>query len=256
MSNRPDSSPPDNGFQPRVQTWQARFRKTARQILKVVIPRRIILEVRQYRKFKRFERPLYLKIRMLDELGVRQRKVPQDLARARSILFVCFGNIMRSAMCEAVMKQELIGHPNIRVAVTSAGLNATAGREAHPWGIAAAPRFGVSLESHRARRLTAEMVEQADVIFAMDYQNQVELLTRYPSAEHKIFMLSGYAGPDYRSVEIRDPFYGNQEETVRCYGILQTCIRNVVSALAPPTGQPNPAECGSFQPAEEIERRP
>jgi protein-tyrosine phosphatase len=191
---------------------------------------------------------------MLDELGLRKRKMPEDLAHARSILFVCFGNIMRSAMCEVLMKQELLGHPSVRVTVTSAGLNATAGREAHPWGIAAAPRFGVSLERHRARRLTAEMVGQADVIFAMDYQNQIELLTRYPSAEHKVFMLSGYAGLDYRSVEIRDPFYGNEEETVRCYGILQTCIHNLVSALDTPTRQPSAAEFASFQATGKIER--
>lgn len=192
---------------------------------------------------------------MLDELGLRQKKMPTDLARARSILFVCFGNIMRSAMCEVLMKQELIGHPNVRVTFTSAGLNATAGREAHPWGLAAAPQFGVSLESHRARVLSAEHVEQADIIFAMDYQNQVELLTRYPAAEHKVFMLSAYAGPEYRSVEIRDPFYGNQEETSHCYGILQTCIQNVVSALDSPTGQANAPAFASFQTTEKVERR-
>jgi protein-tyrosine phosphatase len=132
--------------------------------------------------------------------------------------------------------------------VTSAGLNATPGKQAHPWGIAAAQQFGVSLEGHRARLLTAEMVSQADVIFAMDYRNQVELFCRYPGAREKVLMLSAYAGSDYRSVEIRDPFYGNEEETQRCYCILQTCVYNLVSSLASPMPQHHPDTPGHSMP--------
>lgn len=203
----------------------------------------MVQEVNQYRKYKRVERPIYLKIRMLDGLGLRVNKEPKNLADARSFLFVCFGNIMRSPMCEALMRQELTRFPHIQVKVTSAGLNATPGKHAHPWALAAAPQFGVSLDHHEARLLTAEMVNQADVIFAMDYQNQVELFCRFPNAREKVCMFSAYAGPDYRLVEIRDPYYGNEIETNRCYGILQTCVRNLVSTLASltPTNTETPA---------------
>ena len=74
----------------------------------------------------------------------------------------------------------------------------------------------------------------------MDYHNQVELLSRYPGAKERVFMLSAFAGDDYRPVEIRDPFYGDEEETRRCYRILQTCIRNLVSTLASRMPQPEP----------------
>lgn len=194
----------------------------------------------QYRKYKRIERPLYLKVRALDGLGLRKRKGPENLATARSFLFVCSGNIMRSPMCEVLMRQELTALPQARVTVSSAGLNANPGKLAHPWGVASAPQFGVSLEAHRARLLTRDMVDKADVILAMDYHNQVELLCRYPGARAKIFMLSTYAGDGYRSVEIRDPFYGDEEETRRCYGILQTCVHNLVSTLASQVPQPDP----------------
>jgi len=192
----------------------------------------VLQEVNQYRKYKRVERPIYLKIRMLQGLGLHVKKKPKNLSNARSFLFVCFGNIMRSPMCEALMRQELTRFPYIQVKVTSAGLNATPGKRAHPWAIDAAPQFAVSLEDHGARLLTAEMVNQADVIFAMDYQNQVELFCRFPNAREKVCMLSAYAGPDYGLVEIRDPYYGNEIETKRCYGILQTCVQNLVSTLA------------------------
>lgn len=231
MTDRPNRAPETRSEQ-HVQPWHERAHKTAKEIIKFLVPRRVVQEVRQYRKYKRFERPVYMKIRMLDGLGLHNRKGRKVPAGARSFLFVCFGNIIRSPMCEAFMRQELTAFPQVQVAVTSAGLNATPGKQAHPWALAAAQQFGVSLEGHRARLLTAEMVNQADIVFAMDYQNQVELFCRYPSAREKVCMLSAYAGIDYRSVEIRDPFYGNEEETRRCYSILQMCVHNLVSDLA------------------------
>jgi protein-tyrosine-phosphatase len=223
----------------RDQQPHGQAHKIAKKIIKLLLPPRVLQEVNQYRKYKRVERPIYLKLRMLDGLGLRVNKRPKNLADARSFLFVCFGNIMRSPMCEALMRQELTRFPHIQVTVTSAGLNATPGKRAHPWAVAAAPQFGVSLEDHGARLLTAEMVNQADVIFAMDYQNRVELFHRHPGAREKVCMLSVYAGPDYGLVEIRDPFYGSEIETSRCYSILQTCVHNLVSTLASLT-PPNP----------------
>jgi protein-tyrosine-phosphatase len=227
----------------RVQQPHGQAHKIAKKIIKLLLPPRVVQEVNQYRKYKRIERPIYLKIRMLDGLGLHVNKKPKNLSDARSFLFVCFGNIMRSPMCEALMRQELTRFPHIQVKVTSAGLNATPGKQAHPWALATAPQFGVSLEHHGARLLTAEMVNQADAIFAMDYQNQVELFCRYPSAREKVCMFSVYAGPDYRLVEIRDPFYGSEIETRRCYSILQTCVHNLVSTLASLT-PPNPEARG------------
>jgi protein-tyrosine-phosphatase len=129
------------------------------------------------------------------------------------------------------MKQELACRADLSVTVTSAGLNAFPGNSSHPWAIAAAREFGVSLEHHQARLLTSEMVAQADVIFAMDYQNLVQFLSRWRDSRKKILMLSAYADKDYNSVEIRDPYYLGLEETRQCYRVLNTCVRNIVSSL-------------------------
>jgi protein-tyrosine phosphatase len=233
---------PETRPAPRARQRRGPLYEAVKSVAKLLVPPRVLQEVAQYRKYKREERPLYLRIRMRDALGRRNNKRLARPSRARSFLFVCSGNIMRSPMCEALMKQEMMrqqltAQPRASLTVTSAGLNATPGRQAHPWSIASATPFGISLESHFARPLTEEMVNQADVIFAMDYQNEVELLSRYPQAEDKVYMLSGYAGDGYRTVEIRDPYYGDEEETRRCYGILQTCIHNLVSTLTPPPPQ-------------------
>ena len=174
---------------------------------------------------------IYAGLRLRDVLGVRtanQRMVPQS---ARSFLFVCFGNIMRSAMAEFVMRQALHeAGAERQVRIVSAGLHATAGREAHPWAQEAAAGLGISLAEHRAKPLTMEMVAQADCVLAMDFQNKAELLTLYPEAREKIFMLSTYAEGPWQYREIPDPYLGDLEATRFCGKQLGTCIRNLIAS--------------------------
>jgi len=198
--------------------------------LKRFLPKFVIQEVQQYRTYEKAERHLYLKIRLSNSIGLVNPKRLQPPKSARSFLFVCFGNIIRSPMCEALMKQALESLPEAQVAVDSAGLNAVPGTPAHPWAVIAAQKFGISLEKHRAKLLTPEMVNQADVIFVMDYQNQVQLLSRHPRALEKVFMLCAYACGDYHSFEIADPYHCGADATRSCYEVLNVCIQNLVSS--------------------------
>jgi protein-tyrosine-phosphatase len=143
-------------------------------------------------------------------------------------LFVCFGNIIRSPMCEALMNRECATVIDAPI-INSAGLNAISGKPAHPWAVAAAKEFGIFLEPHRARLLTRAMVDEAGLIFTMDYQNQVQMLSRYPAAKNKTFLLSTYA--ENKCSEIADPYYSDQEGTRRCFLTLTTCIHNLARSL-------------------------
>jgi protein-tyrosine-phosphatase len=77
------------------------------------------------------------------------------------ILFICTGNTCRSPFAEAVARRE--GH----VDVESAGLSAHAGDEPPEDAIVVAHELGYDLSSHRARPLTEEMLERADVVVGM-----------------------------------------------------------------------------------------
>ncbi len=180
---------------------------------------------------------IYARMRLLDLLGMRaanRRLVPVS---ARSFLFVCFGNIMRSAMAEFLMKQALIeARLEGQVRIMSAGLHASAGREAHAWAQQASAELGISLAEHRAKPLTREMVEQADCILAMDFQNKAELLMVYPESQAKIYMLSAYGEGSWQYREIADPYLGDLESTRFCGQRLQTCIRNLMISIFPSSG--------------------
>jgi protein-tyrosine phosphatase len=187
-------------------------------------------ELQRYRALNGTERFAYAKLRILSGVGVASYERRPDMRGARTIVFVCFGNIMRSPMCEALLKRILPEPGEGRFVITSAGLHAVPGREAHPWAIAAARNFGISLEDHRARLLSTEMVDSADVIFAMDYRNLVQILSRWKSARRKLFMLGAYA-PQYPQTEIPDPYYASALETVECYKVLGTCVQNLAQDL-------------------------
>lgn len=175
----------------------------------------------------------YANLCLLDMLGVRtmnQRLAPPS---ARSFLFVCYGNIMRSAMAEFLMRkalEEIAPDGAQRIRIVSAGLHANPGREAHPWAQDAAADLGVSLSQHRAKQLSREMVDQADCVFAMDFQNKAELQTLYPEAQNKICMLSAYAEGPQQYREIVDPYLGDPESTRACARLLQKCVQNLLAA--------------------------
>jgi protein arginine phosphatase len=204
---------------------------------KTIIPRRLRAERGVMLRLGPRAGRAYLKLRILDMVGSRasnMRKAPRE---ARSFVFVCFGNIMRSPMAERLFRRALTEHGIEGILVQSAGIHATPGSEAHPRSKVAARELGLPLEDHRSQLLTAQMVEEADVIFAMDFQNKAELLALFPQGEHKIFMLGAYSDAVGHRCEIADPYFGDQDEARRCYRLLQTCIENLAASLARDSGE-------------------
>jgi protein-tyrosine phosphatase len=196
------------------------------EIMKI-LPGRVLRTVQEFRRCNNSERGLMLKTAALRQIGVRPKLIP---ATTRSFLFVCHGNIMRSPMCEALMHRAITGVVGFSVA--SAGLNATSGRPAHPWAVEAARQFDIRLENHRARGLEIEMVEQADAILVMDFENYIQVVGKYPNSKKKTHFLGAYAN-DAQGIEIRDPYYLGLQATCRCFHLLNTCISSLLESIRP-----------------------
>jgi protein-tyrosine-phosphatase len=202
-------------------------------LVRKLIPRSLLRDRGVYHRLGAQAGPIYARLRAADAVGIaleNRRTVP---AGARSFVFVCHGNIMRSPMAERMFKRSLVEHGLDGIDVCSAGMHALAGREAHPHAQLVGRELGLSLDHHRAKLMTEEIVKKADAIFAMDFQNKAELLARFPDAERKIFMLSAYAEGAQRYREIDDPYFGDEDEVRRCYALLQTCVHNLVKSLWP-----------------------
>jgi protein-tyrosine phosphatase len=112
------------------------------------------------------------------------------------ILVLCIGNICRSPMAEAMLRQALPGHD-----ISSAGLGALVGQPADPHAIALMQQQGLDITSHRARQLESWMLGAADMVLVMETEQKRHVEQQHPLCRGKVFRL-GEAG----KFEISDPY--------------------------------------------------
>ena len=145
------------------------------------------------------------------------------LRSAKQVTFVCHGNIIRSAFAEHLL-QRLLGAARGRVRVTSAGLEATPGRAAHPTAHRIASRLHIDLGSHAATRLGIDEVRASDVLFVVDAAQFAALRARFPEARDKMFPLTCLA--PQTPLEVEDPINGDD----RAY---EVCFAHIIRAVDP-----------------------
>jgi len=166
----------------------------------------------------------------LRHLGFRRDRLPWEVGRPQSVLFVCRGNILRSPMAAALYRRELASNGRGDEDVFSAGLIPPGGRPADPRGRRLAPAFGVSLEDHSSQVVTEDLVARADLIVAMDRDNEARLVARFPNAGRKLVLLGLFA-PERGDPVIPDPFSGTEEVVAACYARIERAVQGLAEAL-------------------------
>lgn len=121
---------------------------------------------------------------------------------AMRVLFVCGGNTCRSPMAQAMFSSLC---REDRVESESAGLSAADGEMASSQSIEVMREYSISLDSHRSRRLSPEMVSRADVILVMTRAHLLRIRRAHPEEASKTFLLSGFPEPWPRGRQIDDP---------------------------------------------------
>ena len=120
----------------------------------------------------------------------------------QSILVVCTGNICRSPIGERLLRQQLPGKQ-----VNSAGILGLEGHPADAAAQAVARRHGVSLEGHIARKVTRNLLQQADLILVMWPEHLRFIATMAPENRGKSLLFGQWL--DIR--DIPDPYNKSRE---------------------------------------------
>ena len=117
---------------------------------------------------------------------LRNPPVPKD---PKSILFICKGNICRSPYAEYASPRLLKGSPWQELRVSSAGLAVPISEKSPADALATAGRLGVDMNAHISRPLTRELVEENDIILAMEAWQVRKMKKQYPKHSQKFFLL-------------------------------------------------------------------
>lgn len=107
-----------------------------------------------------------------------------------SILVVCTGNICRSPIAEGFLRREMLQRFGPEAPeVSSAGIIAWDGASASEGSVLAAEERGTDIAGHRARRLTAEQIRQADLVVCMAAEHRLAVTDIEPDAAGRTFTL-------------------------------------------------------------------
>ena len=132
------------------------------------------------------------------------------------ILFVCHGNIGRSAMAAYVMR-DMAKKAGVLVEIDSAGVsNEEWGNPIYPLARKELQKHGISCDGHHARQITRADFARFDRIYYMDDSNARRLHRDYPE-------MTGYM-PFLPDRNVADPWpYGDFSRTLA--DIREGCTR-------------------------------
>ena len=149
----------------------------------------------------------------------RQYEVPWE--EVRRLVFVCTGNICRSAFSEAVAK-------SLGVDAISVGVHAIEGASADAHASRIAQEMGYSLADHRTTPVMYPLFRNTDLLVAMEPW-QAQLVQENLARKHHTTLL-GLWGEPLRPY-IHDPFMHSDEYFRHCFDYIEKCVQAITAKI-------------------------
>lgn len=143
-----------------------------------------------------------------------------DPAQVKRLVFVCHGNICRSAFADVIARKA-------GLASASFGLSAESGKPAHGPAIAAAARLGHDLGDHRATDLSDYVPREGDLLLAMETRQLRRIAGDARIAHLPRSLLGLHTWP--RVPHLHDPYSLSDAYMDRCLARIETAIPGLKS---------------------------
>ncbi|MFC6353355.1 hypothetical protein ACFP6B_05535 [Rothia nasimurium] len=109
----------------------------------------------------------------------------------KKILFVCTGNIARSASAQYLAEQ--LSSPESGWTFDSAGTGAVVGSGVAPFIDAELESRGVNFQSHQAKQITAQLLEESALVLVMEKEHLNWIVREWPQYHAKVHLLKQMA---------------------------------------------------------------
>lgn len=140
------------------------------------------------------------------------------------VIFICTGNICRSAMADGYLKYRLkqLNKQN-EIRVSSAGTHATQNEESPIFAKRAIAKYGANIEKHAATTLENSDIQNANYILVMTQKHKKDVMSRFPEVSDKVKLLGEYAKNKIYQ-EIDDPWGYSMD-------VYEHCAKEIVDSI-------------------------
>lgn len=152
---------------------------------------------------------------------------------------MCTGNTCRSPMAAGILRSMLKQAGVANVGVASAGTHGLHFAPASFFAVQAARERGTDISRHRSRRLTGEIIGQADLILVMSQEHLEHVKRAYPEAAGKTYLLRSFPSAEGASngagergvLSIKDPIGGVLEDYQMSFSEIEKEIKRILPEL-------------------------
>ncbi len=154
-----------------------------------------------------------------------------NIARKKTILFVCTGNSCRSVMAKALLEKIMRDKKRDDVEVLSAGIIMLGGMGATEPTKAILEREDMDVSGHISQRVTQDMIKKSDMILVMERLQEKNILEIAPEVKFRLFLLKEFAKISDKGFDIADPIGKPLEFYEKTYEIIKESVERISNIL-------------------------